>query len=180
MAHRPDSLVVRSRVADAIYETQKRAFLNALKKVYTVLVAAEIVGLNPSTLYRWRKNDQQFAEDWDNAIAFGAESMESATYLKLAGVLTDDRKRIAMPEAKLIELFLAGAKPEKYRQRTIEIDNTQNHITIDWSIVPDPVIESFNRGELTLKDVYEATLQSEKSSEHSTSPDRRAERSGET
>lgn len=178
MAHRKDSLVIRSRVADAIYDTQKKAFISALKKVYTVLVAAEIVGLNPSTLYRWRKEDKQFATDWDNAIAFGADSMESATYLKIASTLTNSRQRISMPEARLIEMFLAGAKPEKYRQRAIEIDNSQQHYTIDWSSLPDEVLEAFNAGRLTLQDVYERTIQSKEQERSEQSPDRSSEGSG--
>lgn len=164
MAHRPDSLVIRSRV-DYKTEVRKATFLKALEAVSTVSVACKISGVSRYLAYEWRKEDDQFRQDWDNAIELAGESLESATYLKLAKMLTDDRKRIAMPEARLIELFLAGAKPEKYRQRTIEIDNSQQHITVDWSKVPDTILSLFNQGELTLRDVYEATLQSEQSKE---------------
>lgn len=158
MAHRPDSLVIRSRVD---YQTgvKKHAFITALKKVATVSVACEIAGVSRPRVYEWRNEDNEFAEQWDNALTFAFEGLESATYLKVADVLKSPHKRIAMPEAKLIELFLAGAKPEKYRQRAIEIDNSQNiEITVDWSKVPQLVMAEFMAGRLTLQDVYQATL----------------------
>lgn len=158
MAHRSDSLVIRSRVEDVRREAQKQAFVNALKRVGTVGVAAEIVGLNPQTFYRWRKDDPEFAEAWENAVNLAFESLESATYLKIAEVLKDPYKRISASEAVLIKMFLAGAKPEKYRERAIEIDQSQ-HFTIDWSSVPDEVMDQFTAGDLTLQDVYERTIQ---------------------
>lgn len=158
MAHRKDSLVIRSRVEDVRQAAQKQAFVNALKRVGTVSVAAEIVGLSHVTMYRWRKDDPEFAEQWDHALTLAFEGLESATYLKLAEVLKDPRKRIAAPEAVLIKMFLAGAKPEKYRERAIEIDNSQ-HFTIDWASVPDEVMDQFTAGDLTLQDVYERTIQ---------------------
>ena len=158
MAHRPDSLVIRGRVEEATTNARKKAFLACLKRVATVSIACELTGVNRKTVYEWRKEDEQFAEDWDNAIIHAFEGLESATYLKLAKMLQTEHQRIAMPEARLIELFLAGAKPEKYRQRTVEVEVNQFGFSIDWSSVPDAVVAAFNRGELTLNDVYQATL----------------------
>lgn len=159
MAHRPDSLVVRSRV-DFKTGLQKDVFISALEKLLNVAVACKVVGLNRQTVYAWRKEDKNFAERWENALEVAKGSLESSIYLKLAQVLTDDRKRIAMPEAKLAELLLAGAFPEKYRQRGIEIDNSTNvsNLTIDWSQVPDDIFNAFQAGKLTLEDVYQQTI----------------------
>lgn len=159
VAHRLDSLVVRTRV-DTRTDTEKRIFLNTLKKVATVSVALEITGLSRSVVYDWRKEDAQFKEDWDHALEYVSEALESATYIKLASILQDNSKRIAMPEAKLIEMFLAGAKPDKYRQRGVEIDNSTNtsNLTIDWSQVPQEVFDAYRSGKLTVEDVYQQTL----------------------
>lgn len=158
MAYRANSLIIRSRV-DAQTEVKKAIFVNTLKKVGTVSVACEITGIKRSSVYEWRNEDSDFAEDWDNALLLWGESLESATYLKLADVLKDARKRLSPAEAKLIEMFLAGAKPEKYRQKGIEIDNSQNSYTIDWASVPDELVNEFTAGRLTLQDVYERTIQ---------------------
>ncbi len=160
MAPNYDSLIIRSRVFDATQATQKATFLTALKRVGTVSVACELIGLNRTTLYRWREDDKEFADDWDHALTLAFEGLESATYLKLANMLKRDYQRISMPEAKLIEMFLAGAKPEKYRQRGIEIDNSSNvnNLTIDWSSVPQEIFDAFTAGKLTLEDVYQQTL----------------------
>ncbi len=159
MAPRYDSLILRSRVFDATQQAQKNIFISALKRVGTVSVACELIGLNRKTLYRWREDDKDFADDWDHALTLAFEGLESATYLKLAQMLQRDYQRINSAEARLIEVLLAGAKPEKYRQRSVEIDNTQNvAISVDWSKVPDAVMQQFTAGNLTLNDVYQATL----------------------
>src|SRR5258708_36952798 len=107
MAHRPDSLVVRSRV-DFRTSLQQDVFITALKKLLNVSIACEVTGLKRSTVYTWRENDADFKERWEDAVDVAKGSLESSVYLKLAQVLTDDRKRIAIPEAKLPELLLAG------------------------------------------------------------------------
>jgi len=159
MAHRPDTLCIRTRV-DYRTSVQQTAFINTLKKVLNVSVACEIIGLKRSTVYTWRENDEDFKERWEDALAVAQGSLESSVYLKLAQVLTDDRKRIAMPEAKLAELLLAGAFPEKYRQRGIEIDNSVNtaNLTIDWAAVPDEIFNAYRNGAITVEDVYQQTL----------------------
>lgn len=156
MAHRPDSLVIRNSVENKVSE-QKRLFLDVLSKVATVTVACKAVGMNVASVYRWRQEDEDFAKDWDNALTYAFEALESAAYLKVAKTLQSDTQRISMPEAKLIEMFLAGAKPEKYRQRGVEIDNS-THLTIDWAQVPELIFEQYQRGELTLEDVYKQTI----------------------
>lgn len=158
MAHRPDSLVIRNSVNKRLTE-QKRVFIETLEKVATVTVACKAIGVNVPTVYMWRRDDDQFKEDWDNALAYAFEALESATYLKLAKMLQRDYQRINSAEARLIEVMLAGAKPEKYRQRTVEIDNSQiTNLTIDWTQVPDNIFDAYKRNELTLEDVYQHTI----------------------
>jgi hypothetical protein len=159
MAHRETSLVIRNSVDNRMRE-QKRMFIDALEKVATVTVACKAIGKSVVQVYQWRKDDEDFAKDWDNAIAYAFEALESATYLKLAKMLKRDYQRINSAEARLIEVMLASAKPEKYRQRGIEIDNSTNvsNLTIDWATVPQAIFDAFQRNELTLEDVYQQTL----------------------
>lgn len=75
--------------------------------------------------------------------------------------MLNNKQRLSTAEARLIEMFLAGAKPDKYRQRGVEIENNVgnvNNLTIDWSSVPQDVFDLFKRNEITLEDVYQRTL----------------------
>jgi hypothetical protein len=159
MAHRPDSLVIRNRV-ELKNDVQKEMFLNILEKVHTVRVAIKISGLSNYLVYGWRNEDAAFKAAWDEAIAYSADALESAAYLKLADVYSDRRRKLSAPEERLTEFMLSGMKPDKYKQRGIEIDNSVNmaNLTIDWSQVPDSIFEAFKRQEITLEDVYQQTL----------------------
>jgi len=173
MAHRPDSLVVRSRVENRI-DTQKEIFLNALKKLLNVSVAIDVTGIGRTQVYEWRKQDSAFREAWDNAISVAEGRLESAAYLKLAQELTSS-KQLSMPTARLTEAMLRGFFPDKYKQTgaNIEIDNRQMRITIDWSSLPDEIVSRFNSNEITLEDVYNyvISVQSQKQTGSDTSAD---------
>lgn len=172
------SLIIRSRIEAATQETQKRIFLNILEKVHAVRVAAKLADIHHGTLYRWRKEDAQFAEDWDHAIAYSSEALESGAYLKLAKELTSE-KALSMPAARLTEFFLAGMMPDKYKQRGINnevnITNQQLNISIDWASVPDDMLAKYNEKELTLQDIYDWQIQSKERQGSDTSADRCAE-----
>lgn len=172
------SLVIRSRIEDATRDRTKEIFINILEKVHTVMVAAKLVGVNKVTLYRWRNEDPDFAEKWDNAIEYSSDALESATYLKLAEMYNDKRRRISMPEARLTEFMLSGMKPEKYRQaHSLEV--TQLNFTIDWSKVPDEMLAKYNAGLFTLQDVYDWSIQSQEQKGATPSEVGRAEGSSE-
>jgi hypothetical protein len=165
MAHRPDSLVIRNRVEDRT-AVQKEMFINILENVHTVSVAAKLAGLSRDTVYRWRKEDEEFSAKWDNAIEFSTEMLETAAYHKIAAELSDKRAKLSMPTARLTEFMLSGMKPDKYKQRgtSVSVDNRQMAITIDWSSLPEEIVTQFNQNLITLQDVYEyIALQSERS-----------------
>lgn len=152
--YRSDSLVIRNKV-DARISAQKEMFLNILERVYNVSVAIKVSGLSRDSVYRWKREDKDFSDKWDHAIEIASGSLESAAYLKLAKVYTDDRKRLSMPEERLTEFLLTGMYPDKYRQKVTEPDI---QITINWAIIPDDVLTAFNNGKLTLDDVYAIQL----------------------
>ncbi len=172
MAHRPDSLVIRSRV-ETKTSAQKEIFINALERLLNVSVAIKVTGLSRFAVYEWRKEDPAFKEAWDNAIEFANGSLESAAYLKLAAELTSP-KPLSMPAAKLTETMLAGAFPDKYKRSgtSVSVDNRQMAITIDWSSLPEEIVTQFNQNLITLQDVYEyIALQSERSEKPASSQD---------
>lgn len=50
----------------------KNALIEQLKKTPIVQVACEKMGLSRATFYRWKKKDQKFADDVDQAIEEGS------------------------------------------------------------------------------------------------------------
>lgn len=170
MAHRPDSLVILKRVEDRT-NVQKDMFITILENVHTVSVAIRLSGLSKDTVYRWRREDENFAERWEDAITFSGEILETAVYHKLAKEVTSN-KPLSMPTERLAEFMLAGMKPDKYKQRSsIDIDVTQLNITIDWTTIPDEIVSKFNANQLTLQDVYDWSLQHQKQKEPTPSED---------
>lgn len=159
MAHRPDSLVIRNRV-ELKNDVRKEMFLNILEKVHTVRVAIRISGLSNYLVYGWRKEDEAFRDAWDEAVAYSIEALESAAYLKLADVYNDRRRKLSAPEERLTEFMLMGMKPDKYKQRGIEIENNNSvtNLTVDWASVPQEIFDAFQRNEITLEDVYQRTI----------------------
>lgn len=169
MAHRKDSLVIRLRVEDR-KQVQKDMFITILENVHTVTVAARLAGLAVDTIYRWRKEDTNFAAKWDQAITFSAEILETAVYHKLAKELTNP-KALSMPTERLAEFMLTGMKPDKYKRAGIDIEINQLNITIDWSKIPDDIVKQFNANQLTLQDVYDWQIQHQEQKEPNTSED---------
>lgn len=51
----------------------KNEFLDQLRKIPIILVACEKSGLSRNTVYRWRKEDEPFAKEMDEALKEGEE-----------------------------------------------------------------------------------------------------------
>lgn len=56
------------------------AFLAALRQRPIVQCACDAVGVNRSTAYRARKDDEAFAEDWDDAMESGIDRAEAEAF----------------------------------------------------------------------------------------------------
>lgn len=144
---------------------KKDMFIAALKRLHNVSVVCEMLNIGRATVYEWKKDDKYFSDRWDEAIQFSKEALETATYLKAM--------RGNNHAAITASIFLLkGMYPEKYADR---VDVTQR-FTIDWSKVPDHILERFNNDELTLQDVYNYTLQQTNSTSSEVG---RSERNGE-
>jgi ACT domain-containing protein len=53
-------------------ETNKELLIDQLKKTPIIQVSCEKVGIGRATFYRWRKDDSEFAQRADEAIAEGS------------------------------------------------------------------------------------------------------------
>ena len=62
--------------AMAIPDETRQAFLDRLRVLGNVSRSARDAGVNPGIVYRWRKEDEAFAEAWEEA------QLEAADYLE--------------------------------------------------------------------------------------------------
>lgn len=71
-------------------EELKEKFLKALASGVTPTVAANAVGSCRSVVYRWRREDPKFAEEWVDAIEQGIDQVENSVYKNaLKGISVD-------------------------------------------------------------------------------------------
>lgn len=88
-------------------QQKKRAdFLEALGNQGNVVQACEATGVGRTTVYRWRKEDDDFAKAWDEAFGLGIEALEAEAL----------RRAFAGSDTLLIFL-LKGNKPDRYKDR---------------------------------------------------------------
>ena len=67
-------------------DSQKKRFIETLTPQGTVYHAAQAAGISRWTAYRWRQDDAEFADLWDDAIEDAVDAVESVLYQKaLAG-----------------------------------------------------------------------------------------------
>jgi hypothetical protein len=66
-------------------DSQKRRFLSALTVHGTVSHAAQAAGVSRNTAYRWRVEDRQFADAWDEATENAVDQVESTIYQQAIG-----------------------------------------------------------------------------------------------
>jgi hypothetical protein len=81
--------------------------LKALRRNPNVAMACRAAGVNRTTAYRHRDDNEAFAVRWQNELDQAADRVE-ATAFKLA----------SQGEPRLIEFILKAHRPEKYRERS--------------------------------------------------------------
>lgn len=87
---------------DKIREEMKKAFLEAYAATALVRTAADIVGVPNTTLYGWRAQDPEFAEEWDRT-----------THTLILPQLEQAAIERAMDKSDLLLIFLMKAYNRK-------------------------------------------------------------------
>ena len=67
----------------------KEEFLRQLKLVPIVQVACERVGISRNSIYRWRREDKEFEEAWDSALAEGEALVNDMTESQLLTLIKE-------------------------------------------------------------------------------------------
>lgn len=68
-----------------------KQFLEALTKVPIVQAACEKVGLSRQSVYRWRREDEEFKEKMDEALQTGIEYINDMSESQLMGMIKQGR-----------------------------------------------------------------------------------------
>ena len=63
-------------------DRQKKRFIETLEAQSTVLHAAKAAGISRWTAYRWRQEDLEFADQWDEALENAVDVVENSLYQK--------------------------------------------------------------------------------------------------
>lgn len=90
----------------------KDKFLEQLREVPNVTRACRVLGLTRRLVYNHRRDDEEFATAWDEALEQGVENLEAIALERAA-----DKSDI------LLMFMLKGVRPDKYRER---YDHTTN------------------------------------------------------
>jgi len=69
----------------------ERQFLEELSKVPIIQVACEKTGLSRNTIYRWRKEDKEFAKKMDNSMHDGVSFVNDMSESQLLQLIKDKK-----------------------------------------------------------------------------------------
>ena len=64
---------------------QKKKFIETLEAQGTVSHAAKAAGVSRWTAYRWRQDDLEFADQWDEAHENAVDAVENVIYQRALG-----------------------------------------------------------------------------------------------
>ena len=73
---------------------KEEEFLEQARKIPNISLACEKTGLSRNTIYRWRKEDPEFAKRLDEALATGVESVNDLAESKLIAHLNNGNLRV--------------------------------------------------------------------------------------
>ena len=98
-------------------DSRKKRFIEALTLNGTVYHAAQAAGVSRQTAYRWREEDPEFADLWDEAIQNAVDEVENTIYHQAVGGNT------------LAGIFYLKAHRPIYRDRlNIDIEQLRGEI----------------------------------------------------
>lgn len=98
-------------------DRQKKTFLTALTTHGTVYHAAQAAGVSRQTAYRWRHEDLEFADQWDQAHENAVDAVESTIYQQAVGGNT------------IAAIFYLKAHRPIYRDRlNIDVEHVRGEI----------------------------------------------------
>jgi len=105
----PEGMDVSKALAARTKRTneKKARFLKTLRETGVVSQACDAADLGRTTAYEWRDSDEEFAQQWDEALSACIEDAEAEAW-----------KRGRLKSDLLLMFMLKAHKPELYRETT--------------------------------------------------------------
>lgn len=124
-------------------------FIEALRTLGHVGKACEVAKISRNTAYIYRRNDPQFAKDWDTAIEDAAWSLEDEAWRRARegvdepiiykGQIIATQKRYS---DTLLMFMLKGIKPDKFAEKfLVRLDPDQFAILKKHGLTPMQAME---------------------------------------
>lgn len=119
-------------------------FIEALRELGHVGKACQVAGISRQTAYLHRRNEPQFAADWDTAIDDAAYSLEDEAWRRARdgvdepivsqGMIIGTQKKFS---DTLLIFLLKGIRPDKYADKlVVKIDPTQVALLKQHGLTP--------------------------------------------
>jgi hypothetical protein len=107
------------RINRKTYTIKKKRFLGYLSETCNVTRSCRLAGVDRSDMYKLRKDDPYFAEDWATAIEMGIEALEDEMHRRaFEGVLITNQHGTNRKYSDVLAIFLLKAhRPDKYSDR---------------------------------------------------------------
>ena len=105
----------------AQYSDQRKAqFLDTFREICNMSQAAEVAGIDRTTVYNWRRDDPNFKKQFEQAREDGAEALEDVAY-----------QRAQEQSDRLIMALLKAYKPDRFGDR-LDITSGGQPIDLSW------------------------------------------------
>lgn len=133
----------KNETSEKLSKRKKRAFLNALAKTGRVAHAARAAGYTDSRyLQKLRREDEDFAQEWDEAVEAAGDVLEDAAMQRAVEGVKEDvfykgavvGQRIIYSDA-LLQFLLKHNKPDKYREN----QNNGGAGAFNFAVLPVPL-----------------------------------------
>ncbi len=90
-----------------VTDRAREVFLTTLRATCNVSAACRKADISRQTAYRWRKDDDAFAAEWEDAEGEAIDNLEGFAY----------ERSMAGQSDRLIEILLKGHRPERFVDR---------------------------------------------------------------
>lgn len=136
-------------------EAWRKVFIASLSQNGNVTDACEAAGIERSTAYRARNNDEKFAALWDETVEIAIDRLESEAWRRAAhgtnkpvwykGTLVGTELEYS---DQLMVTLLKAHRPEKYKER----------VGVEYSMPPE-LVKLLKERNMKPSDIFEAMIQ---------------------
>lgn len=121
------------RINSQTHTIKKKRFLEYLSETCNVSRACRLAGVDRSDMYKLRKDDPYFAEDWATALEMGFEALEDEMHRRaFEGVLVTNQHGTNRKYSDVLAIFLLKAhRPDKYSDRFRSVIRPAGKVILD-------------------------------------------------